>query len=107
MEKKQQLIKQLANINEAIDRLTEEAKRIKNELGDLLGPTTQEIGGTKISITYPRRADKKALAAEFPETEYPHYYTHDISASLVKKDIGENAYEKYTTISTTPVVKLS
>lgn len=107
MDKLEEYVNRLDAINKQVDELACEKEALCSELAYILGPATHEIGGHKIQISYPKRVDRKALEANYPEHDYPEYYTSSVSATKVKKDIGENLYQKYTVESDKPVVKLA
>lgn len=59
-------------------------------------PVGSSVQGSKqVRITPGKKIDKQKLAENFPQDEFPQFWTSSIAASEVKKEIGENEYSRY------------
>ena len=94
-QKTDELVAELADIDDQVAKLTSRKEEIKRTLAALLpeGKHAAVGGRSSVSVTIPRRFNAEKFAAAYPPETHLNCYDVKPSASKVKAILGADVYE--------------
>lgn len=100
------LARELAMIKSRIEQLEARADEVKAKMRALAKLDEQhpnaEIktpSGLTIGLALNRRIDVRRVMATYPVHEYPHFYKAVPNTTVIKAEIGQNAYDRLMAVS--------